>query len=118
MEGKSSQLTLTDGQTNRRITFFEIKILVLSFLFPRFCAAQAESRPSNSHAIKILRRVLKKEGLLDKCSLVCDARFATPAGARRKTDSRGERFLFQLLNPLLQELPFWFLLGQGQSFLI
>ena len=27
-------------------------------------------------------------------------------------------FLFQLPNPLLQELPLWFLLGQGQSFLI
>src|SRR5580704_9451194 len=28
------------------------------------------------------------------------------------------QFLFQLPNPLLQELPLWFLLGQGQSFLI
>jgi hypothetical protein len=27
-------------------------------------------------------------------------------------------FLFQLPNPLLQELALWFLLGQGQSFLI
>src|SRR5437868_4346076 len=27
-------------------------------------------------------------------------------------------FLFQLPNPLLQELPLWFLLGQRQSFLI
>src|SRR6266481_1650713 len=27
-------------------------------------------------------------------------------------------FLFQLPNPLLQELPLWFLLGQGQSFLV
>jgi hypothetical protein len=27
-------------------------------------------------------------------------------------------FLFQLSNPLLQELPLWFLLGQRQSFLI
>ena len=27
-------------------------------------------------------------------------------------------FLFQLPNPLLQELPLWFLLGQGQSLLI
>src|SRR3984885_3448274 len=27
-------------------------------------------------------------------------------------------YLFQLPNPLLQELPLWFLLGQGQSFLI
>jgi len=27
-------------------------------------------------------------------------------------------FLFQLLNPLLQELPLWFLLGQGQRLLI
>ena len=28
------------------------------------------------------------------------------------------RFLFQLPDPLLQEVPLWFLLGQGQSFLI
>ena len=28
------------------------------------------------------------------------------------------RFLFQLPNPLLQELPFWFLLGQRQGTLI
>src|SRR6266851_781100 len=28
------------------------------------------------------------------------------------------QFLFQLPNPLLQELPLWFLLGQRQSFLI
>ena len=31
---------------------------------------------------------------------------------------RLERPLFQLPNPLLQELPLWFLLGQRQSFLI
>ncbi len=30
----------------------------------------------------------------------------------------GYPFLFQLPNPLLQELPLWFLLGQRQSFLI
>jgi hypothetical protein len=29
-----------------------------------------------------------------------------------------ESLLFQPPNPLLQELPLWFLLGQGQSFLI
>jgi hypothetical protein len=30
----------------------------------------------------------------------------------------GYHFLFQLPNPLLQELPLWFLSGQRQSFLI
>ena len=30
----------------------------------------------------------------------------------------GKHSLFQLPNPLLQELPLWFLLGQRQSFLI
>src|SRR5215510_759440 len=53
----------------------------------------------------------------------------TPQGrgsSFRLSDSRwGDRnrqllqfFLLQLPNPLLQELPLWFLLGQGQSFLI
>ena len=35
-----------------------------------------------------------------------------------RSNARGCRFLFQLPNPLLQELPLWFLLGQRQSFLI
>ena len=34
------------------------------------------------------------------------------------SDAPQEIFLSQLPNPLLQELPLWFLLGQRQSFLI
>ena len=41
------------------------------------------------------------------------------AGVSRDFDFDVKRaFLFQLPNPLLQELPLWFLLGQRQSFLI
>jgi hypothetical protein len=36
----------------------------------------------------------------------------------RKKSTAAPNFLFQLPNPLLQELPLWFLLGQRQSFLI
>ena len=36
----------------------------------------------------------------------------------RPNIDRYSMFLFQLPNPLLQELPLWFLLGQGQGFLI
>ncbi len=41
----------------------------------------------------------------------------------RKTGNRQllnliSAFLFQLPNPLLQEVPLWLLFGQGQSFLI
>jgi hypothetical protein len=36
----------------------------------------------------------------------------------RVNDVHPDIFLFQLPNPLLQELPLWFLLGQGQRLLI
>src|ERR1700687_249310 len=43
-----------------------------------------------------------------------------PFSAERRTSASasGESFLFQLPNPLLEELPLSFLLGQRQSFLI
>ena len=37
---------------------------------------------------------------------------------RQAENRQLSQFLFQLPNPLLQELPLWFLLGQCQSFLI
>jgi len=45
--------------------------------------------------------------------ITCSASWGTRPASRQLI-----HFLFQLPNPLLQELPLWFLLGQGQSFLI
>src|SRR6267142_5678127 len=39
-------------------------------------------------------------------------------GPIRQSSKKIFLFLFQLPNPLLEELPLWFLLGQRQSFLI
>src|SRR5271165_3978075 len=45
-------------------------------------------------------------------------RFFCPIVVGETENRQPLQFLFQLPNPLLQELPLWFLLGQRQSFLI
>src|SRR5260370_14402640 len=44
--------------------------------------------------------------------------FSCPIVVEETENRQLFQFLFQLPNPLLQELPLWFLLGQRQSFLI